>query len=35
MKCPSLCHLTTVNLKSALSDIGIATPACFLGLLAW
>jgi hypothetical protein len=29
MNCPSLFCLTNVNLKSTLSDISIATPACF------
>jgi hypothetical protein len=31
MKWPSLSHLTNVSLKSTLSDISIATPACFVG----
>jgi hypothetical protein len=31
IKCPSLSHLTNVSLKSTLSDISIATPACFGG----
>jgi hypothetical protein len=31
MKCSSLSHLTNVSLKSTLSNISIATPACFLG----
>jgi hypothetical protein len=31
MKCPSLPHLINVSLKSTLSDISIATPACFGG----
>jgi hypothetical protein len=35
MKCPSLACLTNVNLKSTLSDISIATPACFQRPLAW
>jgi hypothetical protein len=35
MKRPSLSHLINVNLKSILTDIGIATPACFQGPLAW
>jgi hypothetical protein len=30
MKCPLSC-LTKVSLKSTLSDISIATPACFQG----
>jgi hypothetical protein len=29
MECPSLSHLTSVDLKSTLSEISIATPACF------
>jgi hypothetical protein len=29
MKCPSLSHLINVGLKSTLSDISIATSACF------
>jgi hypothetical protein len=33
MKCPYLSHLTNVSLKSTLSDISIATPACFGGLV--
>jgi hypothetical protein len=35
MECPSLCHLTNVSLKSTLSEISIATPACFQGPWAW
>jgi hypothetical protein len=35
MKCPSVSHLTNVSLKSTLSIISIATPACFQGPLAW
>jgi hypothetical protein len=35
MKCPSLSHLINVHLKSNLSEISIATPACFQGPLAW
>jgi hypothetical protein len=35
MECPSLSHLINVSLKSTLSEISIATPACFGGLLAW
>jgi hypothetical protein len=35
MKCPSLSHLTNWGLKSTLSDISIATPDCFGGLLIW
>jgi hypothetical protein len=31
MKCPSLYHLSNVNLKCTLSDISISTPACLLG----
>jgi hypothetical protein len=34
MECPSLSHLINVSLKSSLSKISIATPACFQGLLA-
>jgi hypothetical protein len=35
MKCPSLSHLTNVSLTSTLSEISIATPACFQGPFAW
>jgi hypothetical protein len=35
MKCPSLSHVTNVGLKSTLSDISTATPACSQGPLAW
>jgi hypothetical protein len=35
MECPSLSRLINVGLKSALSEISIATPACFQGRLAW
>jgi hypothetical protein len=35
MKCPSLSHLANVSLKSTLSGIGMATPACFGKPLAW
>jgi hypothetical protein len=35
MECPSLSHLINVSLKSILSEISIATPACFRGPLAW
>jgi hypothetical protein len=35
MKCPSLSHLTNVGLKFTLSDISVATPACFGRPLAW
>jgi hypothetical protein len=35
MKCSSLSHLTNVSLKSTLSEISIATPACFQKPLAW
>jgi hypothetical protein len=35
MECPSLSHLINVGLKSILSEINIATPACFGGPLAW
>jgi hypothetical protein len=33
MECPSLSHLINVGLKSTLSEIRIATPACFLGAI--
>jgi hypothetical protein len=33
MECPSLSHLINVGLKSTLSEIRIATPACFGGPL--
>jgi hypothetical protein len=29
MECPSVSHLISVSLKSTLSEISIATPACF------
>jgi hypothetical protein len=35
MECPSLSHLIHIHLKSTLSEISIATPACFQGPLAW
>jgi hypothetical protein len=35
MGCPSLSHLINVSLKSTLSEINIATPACFQGPLVW
>jgi hypothetical protein len=35
MKCPFLSCLINVSLKSSLSDISIASPACFWGPLAW
>jgi hypothetical protein len=35
MKCSSLSHLMNVSLKSTLSDISIATSACFQGPSAW
>jgi hypothetical protein len=35
MECPSLSHLVNASLKSNLSEISIATPAFFRGLLAW
>jgi hypothetical protein len=35
MACPSLSHLVNVSLKSTLSEISIATPACFGGPEAW
>jgi hypothetical protein len=31
MECPSSSHLINVGLKSTLSKISIATPACFGG----
>jgi hypothetical protein len=33
IECPSLSHLINVSLKSALSDISIASPACFRGAI--
>jgi hypothetical protein len=33
MKCLSLSHLTNVSLEYTLSDISIATPACFGGAI--
>jgi hypothetical protein len=35
MQCPSLSYFISVGLKSSLSEISIATPACFQGPLAW
>jgi hypothetical protein len=35
VECPSLSCLIKVGLKSTLSEISIATPACFGGPLAW
>jgi hypothetical protein len=35
MECPSLSRLINVGLKSYLSKINIAIPACFGGQLAW
>jgi hypothetical protein len=35
MECPSLSHFINVGLKSTLSEVSIATPACFRGPLAW
>jgi hypothetical protein len=35
MDCPSLSNLTNVGLKSTLSEISIATTACFQWPLAW
>jgi hypothetical protein len=35
MECPSLSHLINVSLKSTLSEISIATLACFGGPSAW
>jgi hypothetical protein len=34
-ECPSLSHLINVGLKSILSEISIANPACIQGPLAW
>jgi hypothetical protein len=34
MECPSLSHLINIGLKSTLSEISMAPPACFLGPLA-
>jgi hypothetical protein len=34
MECPSLSCVINVSLKSTLSEISIATPACFQGPLA-
>jgi hypothetical protein len=33
MECPSLSHLINVGLKSTLSEISIATSACFGGAI--
>jgi hypothetical protein len=35
MEGPSLSRLINVGLKTTLSEISIATPACFQGPLAW
>jgi hypothetical protein len=35
MECPSLSRLINVGLKSSLSDVSIAMPACFGEPLAW
>jgi hypothetical protein len=35
IECPSLSRLINVSLKSTLSEISIASPACFQGPLAW
>jgi hypothetical protein len=35
MECLPLSHLINVDLKSTLSEISMATPACFWGPLAW
>jgi hypothetical protein len=35
MECPSLSRLINVGLKSTVSEVSIATPACFQGPLAW
>jgi hypothetical protein len=32
MECPCLSHLINVGLKFTLSDISIATPACFVAI---
>jgi hypothetical protein len=34
MECPSLSHLINVSLRSTLSEISIAIPACFQGPLS-
>jgi hypothetical protein len=34
-ECPFLSHLISVSLKSSLSKISIANPACFQEPLAW
>jgi hypothetical protein len=35
MECPSLSHVINVSVNSTLSEISIATPACFQGPVAW
>jgi hypothetical protein len=35
MECPYLSCLINVSLKSTLSEINIATPACFWGFSHW
>jgi hypothetical protein len=35
IECPSLSHLINVSLKSTLSNISIASPACLWGQLSW
>jgi hypothetical protein len=35
LECPSLSPLINIGLMSTLSEISIATPACFWGPLAW
>jgi hypothetical protein len=35
MECPSLSHLFNVGLKSTLTEISIATPACFGGAIGF
>ena len=35
VQCPFLSLLISLGLKTVLSDIKMATPACFLGPFAW
>jgi hypothetical protein len=35
MECPSLSRLINISFKSTLSEVSIATPACFQGPFAW
>jgi hypothetical protein len=35
IECPSLSHLINVSLKSTLSEISVAIPACFYGPMFW